>query len=64
MKTNDKAGMPPRRKGSARADELEGASSHRSFRGARAPRGRSEEEVPETEKNVVRPEKGELSPRD
>lgn len=63
MKENDKPGMPPRREG-ARADELEGASSHRSFRGARAPRGRSVEDPATTEKNVVRPDKGELSPRD
>jgi hypothetical protein len=63
MTVNEKGGMPPQRE-IARADELEGASSHRSFRGARAPGGRSEEDPPATEKNAVRPEKGELSPRD
>jgi hypothetical protein len=66
MEKNGKGSETPPRKGS-HADELDGASSHRSFRGARAPRSpdelRSPEEPRKSDK-VIRPDEGELSPRD
>jgi hypothetical protein len=58
----------PSGKGSA-VDELEGAASHRSFQGARAPRinkrARTDPMADDGKgREVVRPSKGELSPRD
>ncbi|MCW5737084.1 MAG: hypothetical protein KIS73_23360 [Enhydrobacter sp.] len=64
MTANEKDDITPRRERGARTDELEGASSHRSFHGARDPRSKTKEDPPSTEKNVVRPDEGELSPRD
>jgi hypothetical protein len=53
------SGAPPAK--AVRAEELDGASSYRSFRGALAPR--APREPRKTEKGV-RPAKGELSPEE
>ena len=68
MKKGKKTTGVPSRKVSA-ADELEGAASHRSFRGAREPRFAERARTDpmaddEKGRKVVHPSKGELSPRD
>ena len=68
MKNGKKTTGMPSRKVSA-ADELEGAASHRSFRGAPelrfAERARSDPMADDEKgRKVVHPSKGEISPRD